>query len=364
LEASYSRNVLRISESDVPFAYRALLWLTYALFPLKLTALAEAAILEPNTTAVDDESRLSDPTDILDICGMLASYNDLSDEIQLSHHSVREFLSNNCKIPFSFPEKQSHQTIAGCCISYLLNSDFQAGAMASPQLLRLAFAKYPLLAYAARTWPEHVLRSGAEEALQPLILKLLTPEPTPHFYFWLQVILYYSSHGFEVPGTRPDYNPTPLYYASSYGLYYTVKSLIASGAGLNVRAGQYGGTAYHAACWRQRPQIGKLLLEAGIDTTIEDNNGMTAFDLIDSRFEDVAKVAVQHYQGVTLNPVVDSALRAMYSDRQARDSKEKRLREFNASTSSKVIGAKWRKPNRHLPRNSRELKDGEALELE
>jgi hypothetical protein len=113
------------------------------MFPLKLTALAEAAVLEPNTTAIDDESRLSDQTDILDICGMLASYNDLSDEIQLSHHSVREFLSISCRTPFSFPEKQSHRTIAECCISYLLNADFQAGAMASPQLMRLAFTNYP-----------------------------------------------------------------------------------------------------------------------------------------------------------------------------------------------------------------------------
>jgi hypothetical protein len=281
LEESYSRNVLRISESDVPFAYQTLIWLTYALFPLKLTALAEAAILEPNTMAVDDESRLSDPTDISDICGMLASYNDLSDEIQLSHHSVREFLSINCKTPFSLPEKRSHQMIAECCISYLLNPDFQAGAMASPQLLRLAFTKYPLLAYAARTWPEHVLRSGAEEALQSLILRLRNPEPSPHFYLWLQIILYYSVHGFQIPGARPDYNPTPLNYASSYGLYYTVKSLIDSGADLNVRAGQYGEIAYHAACWRQHPQIVRLLLEAGIDTTIQDNNGKTAFDPIE-----------------------------------------------------------------------------------
>jgi Ankyrin repeats (many copies) len=334
------------------------------MFPLNLTALAEVAILEPSTTAIDDESRLSDPTDILDIGGMLASYNDLSDEIQLSHHSVREFLSINCRTPFSFPEKRSHQTIAECCISYLLNSGFQTGAMAFPRLLRLVFTKYPLLAYAARTWPEHVIRSDAEDALQPLIRKLLTPKPSPHFYLWVQAIFYYSVHGFKIPGARPDCKPAPLSYASSYGLYYTVKSLIASGADLNVRAGQYGGTAYDAACWRQRPQIVRLLLEAGIDTTIQDNNGMTAFDLIEyARFEDAAEVPMKYYLGVTLNPTVENTLRAMYLGRQSWDSKGKGLREDNASTASKVISLKWRKPNRHLPTNSCELKGGEALEL-
>lgn len=289
---------MRINESDVPFAYRALLWLTYALYPLRLNALAEAAILEPTTTTIDEDSRLSDPTEILDICGMLVFYNDLSDEVQLSHHSVREFLSISCKMPFSFPEKQSHRTIAECCILYLLNDDFRNGAIASPHLIELALTQFPLLAYAALTWPTHVLRSDAEEALQPLILKLLTPKPTPHFYLWIQIILYHSVHGFEIPGAQPSHTPTPVYYASSYGLYHTVKSLIALGADLNIRAGQFGGTALHAACWRQYPHIVRLLLEAGVDATIQDSNGTTAFDLIrNSRFKDMAKVVIEYDRG-------------------------------------------------------------------
>jgi hypothetical protein len=280
LEASYSRNVLRINDSDVPFAYRALLWLTYALYPLELSALAEAAVLESNTMVIDDESRLSDPTDIVDICGMLAFYNDLSNQVQLSHHSVREFLSISCKTPFCFPEKQSHRTIAECCISYLLNYDCRTGPLDSAHRLKLAFTKYPLLSYAARSWPAHVLGSDAEEALQPLILKLLSPEPNPNFFLWLQIVLYHSIHGFQIPVAHSFHTPTPLYYASSYGLYHTTKSLIASGVDLNVRAGRYGGTAFHAACWRQRPQIRRLLVEAGVDTTIRDYNGMTGFDVM------------------------------------------------------------------------------------
>jgi hypothetical protein len=265
----------------VPFAYRALLWLTYALYPLKLSALAEAAVLEPNEMAIDDESRLSDPTDIVDICGMLASYNDLSDEVQLSHHSVREFLSSSCKTPFSFPEKQSHRSIAECCISYLLNCDSQNGPLGSPHLLKLALTKYPLLSYAAVSWPTHVSSSEAEEALQPLILRLFSPEPKPSFFLWLQIVLYYSNHGFQIPMAQPFHAPTPLYYATSYGLYHTVKFLIASGVDVNVRAGRYGGTAFHAACWRQRPQILQLLVEAGADMSIRDYNGMTGSRLIE-----------------------------------------------------------------------------------
>jgi hypothetical protein len=345
----------------VPFAYRALLWLTYALYPLKLNALAEAAILEPNTTGIDDESRLSDPTDILDICGMLAFYNDISDEVQLSHHSVREFLSLSCKTPFSFPDKQSNRTLAECCISYLLNDDFKSGPRASPHMIKLALTKYPLLAYAARTWPTHVLRSDAEDALQPLILKLLTAKPTPHFYFWLQITLYHSVHGFDIPGANPSHNPTPLYYASSYGLYHTVKSLIALGADLNVRSGQFGGTAYHAACWRQHPNIVRLLLEAGVDTTIRDNNGMTAFDLMEyAGFEDIAEIAMEYNKEVTLNHIVDNALKAMYLQKQG-----KRSGEDDALTTSTGLRAQqWQSRNRQPPTNFRELSEGKTFELE
>jgi hypothetical protein len=56
---------------------------------------------------------------------------------------------------------------------------------------------------------------------------------------------------------------------------------------------------------------------------------MTAFDVIDyAWFEDVAKVAMQYYQGVTLNPIVYNALRAMDLDNQQRESKGKGLREI------------------------------------
>jgi len=60
----------------------------FSLHSLKLSALAEDAVLEPNEMAIDDESRHRNPTDMADFCGMLASYNDLSDEVQLSHCSV------------------------------------------------------------------------------------------------------------------------------------------------------------------------------------------------------------------------------------------------------------------------------------
>jgi ankyrin repeat protein len=71
----------------------------------------------------------------------------------------------------------------------------------------------------------------------------------------------------------------PLYYAASYGLTETVRSLVQAGARLDDKAGRFGGTALHAACYRGHPDIARFLLEAGADYTIQYVNGATAWNL-------------------------------------------------------------------------------------
>ena len=312
LEDSYSRMVDRIDPADQVYARRIFLWLTSSLYPLDLASVAETAIFEAGSTCIDNESRLSDPKDVLNICGMFVYHNNISDEVRLSHHTVREYLSMAKDSPMYLPEKAAHRDMAELCLTYLLMDEFEA-PFESPNKLLLALHDYPLLAYSARSWVFHVLASGCEQELGPLISRLFVPETTSRFLMWLQVVLWHSTHGFEGPETGTKSQPTSLYYAASYGLYHTVQSLISCGVDLNVRAGRFGGTAYHAACWRQHPEIVRLLLDAGIDTEIRDANGMTAFDLIEyNGFEDVAEVMREYNVGVTQNHGVDNLLKAMY----------------------------------------------------
>lgn len=279
LEGSYMRILQGIDKVDVEFARRTLLWLAYAANPLTLAELSQAVVLESNFEWLDPDSMLNDPKDILEICGSLISFNASSETARIAHHSVREFLTGRLSqsSEFSIPATTSHWHIAEVCISYLLLGDFDAGPLAQGEL-EWTLNNYPLLRYAAQNWPFHVQMSEAEAELQPLILRLMTPEPNQNLLFWLQVVFFDSKHGY-IPPTSELTRCQALYYATSYGLSETVRSLIAAGANLNKRAGRFGGTALHAAVWRKRPDILRMLLDAGADARLKDYTGVTAPDM-------------------------------------------------------------------------------------
>ena len=279
LEDSYLRILNTVAEADIDFAKRALLWLAYSSCPLQLKELAEAIILDPGLDCLDPASKLNDPSDVLDICRSLVAFHPPSKSVRIAHHSVREYLTERIAptSEFYIPTQPSHRTIAEGCISYLLLDDFAGGPLYEADFKR-TLSKFPLLHYAAQNWPYHVKSSGAEIELLPLIRRLMTTTPSPKFLFWLQVVLYKSSHGYLTPGTDLD-DARPLYYAASYGLSETVRSLVQAGADLNECAGRYGGTALHAAVWRKRPEVLDILLDAGADPTIKDYNGASPADL-------------------------------------------------------------------------------------
>jgi len=76
---------------------------------------------------------------------------------------------------------------------------------------------------------------------------------------------------------------SPLYSAVFHERIAVVKELIRRHAPLNQRAASDGTTALHMAVLRDNTEIVVLLLEAGIDTTIRDNNGNTASELARKR---------------------------------------------------------------------------------
>jgi hypothetical protein len=326
LEGSYLRILNSIAEEDVAFAKRALLWLAHAPTPLSLTELAEAVILEPGFDFLDADSKLNDPNDVIDICRSLVAFNPLSKTARIAHHSVREFLTERLDqtSEFYIPVHMSHRTIAEACLSYLLLDEFAAGPLYLADFRR-TLAQFPLLRYAAQNWPFHVQMSGAELELLPLIRKLMTTNANPKFFFWLQVVLYDSRHGYLTPGAELG-DARPLYYAASYGLTETVRSLVQAGANLDECAGRYGGTALHAAVWRKQPEILDILLDAGADPTIKDYNGASPADLsiwggAKSLYLRISESKRASKKG--LAPLISAILRAREKEVSATDSKFK-----------------------------------------
>ncbi|RMZ76451.1 hypothetical protein DV737_g4815, partial [Chaetothyriales sp. CBS 132003] len=135
---------------------------------------------------------------------------------------------------FAIPELHCHTLMAITCLKYLLMDDFESGMVGSFNELIELLQRFPLLSYAADQACYHIRKSKCEGELQPLILQLFSKEPNPKFMLWLQVVLCGKpSRGvFQIPGFH-HIKPQPLYYASSYGLVETVKSLVQAGADLN-----------------------------------------------------------------------------------------------------------------------------------
>jgi hypothetical protein len=88
--------------------------------------------LEPAMTTFDSASRLNDPQDLLEICGIFAVYgesfrhNHDAHLVRLARHSVRHFFSEglNSTSEFWLPKKASHRELAVLRLTYLLLEDW------------------------------------------------------------------------------------------------------------------------------------------------------------------------------------------------------------------------------------------------
>ncbi|KAI9881705.1 MAG: hypothetical protein M1823_006584, partial [Watsoniomyces obsoletus] len=201
-------------------AQRALRFLAHSFSILPVQAVAEAAVFNPARGRIDQDERLADAMDIVEICGSLTAFDVVSKELRLAHHSVRECLEqlDPRHSMFAMPFPWAHLHLARTCLSYLLMPVFSVGARSTSGELEELLVKFPLLEYAANNWVEHVEMGLFESELLPLILQLLTPRPNPQFLLWLQIIVCNSAHpGFYIPGDD-DVKPHGLYYAASYGL--------------------------------------------------------------------------------------------------------------------------------------------------
>lgn len=282
LQETYQRALGKVLEEDRMYLRQSMLWLTWSLEPLEVTTLVDAIVLEPEMTVFDTSARLSNPEELLEICGTFAvvqkDQRDKSNvqHITLAHHSVRDFFSEglNRDEEFRLPAKASHRELAVLCLSYLLLPRWTDLIASSEERAIEEICNNNLLQYAACSWPKHVLESGDEVGLLPLISKLMTPTPNVSFLFWIRIIVRCSTRKFHV-----NHQPQPLYYAVSYGLEETVKLLISQGADLNARAGGFGSTPFHAACYRRHPELVRILLDAGCDPRILDNHQQSAVEL-------------------------------------------------------------------------------------
>lgn len=68
---------------------RTLMWLVASLEPLDLSQLVEALSIEIGSTTLNQKLSVISPTDLLEICSFLVSFDERTRIVTLSHYSVR-----------------------------------------------------------------------------------------------------------------------------------------------------------------------------------------------------------------------------------------------------------------------------------
>lgn len=276
LDETYANILSRITESDVEIARKALLWVTFAVFPVTLDEVYEAIAIESGV-GIDEESRLRYPEDIFDLCGSLVSTAE-DDHVRLAHLSVKEYLtgttlqSQGPLSTFSMDSNLANLELAVNCITYLSFPQFASGPCTTAEEFAGRKSQYPLLTYAALSWTYFIRSTKMTPELHRLVVNFFSPPNRSTFLSWVQVLN-------AINGSWDSYpkHATPLYYAASFGLTELVGDLIQKTTTIDLDApgSRFGGTALHAAVIRNHLGVMRLLLEAGADPSKGDFHAIT-----------------------------------------------------------------------------------------
>lgn len=272
LDKTYESILDRIDEEEDRVLTRQILeLLAFSLRPLRLTEVCIMLQITPGMHALDESKSLTQPKDILDICGSLLKYNEKLGTVTLAHHSVKMYLTSSPGKNASFFKinaQEAHRTIALLCLTYLSFSAFDRERHEPRSIL---CEKYPFLDYATFCWALHMKEvTDLSEPLWGTLRSFLLSgdDGRQNFNNWVDVL---------VPDSNLAKKTTPLYYAASYGLTTVVKFLLSIGVDTEVHGGRGGATPINIAAYRGHLDVVKLLHKHGADPLKPDlSSGLNA----------------------------------------------------------------------------------------
>jgi ankyrin repeat protein len=188
-----------------------------------LEACNDAVIVQPQKRPrFCADERFFDPRSIVDICSGLVTtvWSKDIQYLQLSHASVREYLSSQDIIPpfqSCFREEYSRACLLRLCHAYLCCIDWSTMGNSTGQLEQA----FPLAHWAASTWPEHArfLDADADALASVLDLFQQTCVSSEHF------LSYSITHSHWADRTQCY----PLYFAAFMGLRRACVQMLQSG---------------------------------------------------------------------------------------------------------------------------------------
>ena len=245
-------------------------------------------------------------------CGLFITVTN-SNKVDFVHATARAFLESSVHVSaleqskyFSkvwglpLEKSRSHEFMAKRCMTYLSTGDWfgnlTENLKKSPSESQLG--EFPFLHYATFNWAKHVL-AGSEERLVSETLELLSQGPRLDFLLrllWVEErdLSSWSYGAFQTPCHTPA-----LLAASFLGLEKTVLTLLEEETALH-STNDRGATALHLAVWRKKLPIARILLEAGLDPAVVDEDGYTALHIaaLDDR-DDLVDELLNH--GASIN---------------------------------------------------------------
>ena len=274
LNTSYAGILSRIPAADRLLAREALLWLSFSSRPLKLTELCEAIALRDGESTIDDECRLHQEDAILEICrGLIESHHGI---VSLAHSSVKIFLCSDWIFQssvdyFTIQVSEVHRTLMHKCLQYLSLDEFRTGYCTDSDALNTRSQAYPLLIYAAQSWPVHAKSLAFNSWDRETIMRFLSTRHLHHggnYASWVQVLL-------PEQDVHTILRTQPLYYAASFGLLSVVKLILEVDRVIDVdaRGGRYNSTPLFVTCFRSHFDVARILLHAGADPNLLDGGG-------------------------------------------------------------------------------------------
>ncbi len=276
LDETYARILNAIPPGHKQKAIRILQFLAFSERPLRIEEAIEAIAVDPKShPRFDARNRMPEPKEISRYCSSLVvvvrrsiSESDqiMVTELQLSHFSVKEYLTSNRlenDLTPSFQEISAKASIATICLAYLLQLDGKLPVLDIRE-------NFPLAQYCARYWMSHAaVTEGGDAVLQGFIEELFSHCERPYTNCYR---LYSPEKPWVEEPVREDKPAVALYYASLEGLANIVKSLTVCGADVNAQGGWYG-TALQAASSRGYEQVVRILLDQGADVNAPGGGG-------------------------------------------------------------------------------------------
>jgi hypothetical protein len=292
LQETYENMLERIAPQCIHIVRDILQWLVCDVSTLTLTELHECLAIELDMDHIDEESQLSNPMDIYDLCGSLISVTENGGVI-LAHLSVKDYLLSKAiekgkASAFALSEPEANAENALKCMTYLSFAEFRSGPSRSASDFEARLLSHPFLDHASRYWStyaENAHSASTELVVQSHVRNFFNPSCRPQFMSWLQVIcseLVLDRQHLNKMRTKAgihrrkrgwDNYPkhaTSLYYAASFGIEHVVRALLDEGADVNAVGGRVGATAFHAAALRGHVKVMDLLFKKGADLNKAD----------------------------------------------------------------------------------------------